>query len=111
MENLAVLWTTADRETVMHTVLPYTKEARQNGGFGAVKLVVWGPSARVLAEYDDLAMRVRELMDDGVEVVASRSCADSYGAAAALEDLGIEVVDAGGPLTGMIKDGWKVLAL
>lgn len=109
--GLALLWTTADRETVLNMVLPYAKDAKQNGGFGSVRLIAWGPSVRVLARYGDLASRVKELMEEGVALVADRNCAEDYGAVEPLEALGVDVVNAGILLSGMVRDGWKVLAL
>jgi len=110
--GLAVLWTTAEREAVLHMVLPYTKDAKLNGGFAVVRLLAWGPSVRVMSRYGDLGTRMKGLMTDGVVVMADQTCAEEYGAVEALETLGVEVVNAGALLSGMMKDGeWKVLAL
>ena len=76
-----------------------------------VRLVVWGASARELAENSKLQGMVKEMMDLGVEVAACKACADRYGVADALESLGIEVLLIGEPFSDMIKSDWKVLAL
>lgn len=45
----------------------------------------------------------------GVEVVACKACADSYGVSEVLEGMGIEVKFMGQPLTEMLKGDWKVI--
>ncbi len=42
----------------------------------------------------------------GVEFVACKACADSYGVSEKLEALGIEVKYMGMPLTDMLKGDW-----
>jgi hypothetical protein len=111
MSGLALLWTTAERETVLNMVLPFAKDAQRDGGFAEVRLVAWGPSVRVMGRYGDLMARVKELMAAGVTVAADRDCAEEYGAVDALEAMGVDVTAAGVWLSGMIRDGWKVLAL
>jgi hypothetical protein len=49
------------------------------------------------------------MMQDGVKVQACVVCADSFGVSERLRGLGIEVKGMGPPLTGMLKEGWKVL--
>ena len=49
------------------------------------------------------------MIADGVKVQACVACADSYGVSQALRDLGLEVKAMGVPLTGMLKDDWKML--
>jgi hypothetical protein len=39
MSGLALLWTTAERETVLNMVLPFAKDAQRDGGFAEVRLV------------------------------------------------------------------------
>jgi hypothetical protein len=45
----------------------------------------------------------------GVELVACKACADSYGGSGKLEELGIEVKYMGVPLTEMLKGDWIVV--
>ena len=107
--RLAVLWTTGDPEVAHRACLMYTHAAHKQKWFDEVVLVVWGPSARLLAADKDVQAKVKSMMQDGVKVQACVACADSYGVAARLKELGIEVKGMGGPLTDMLKQGWKVL--
>jgi hypothetical protein len=109
--RLAVLWTTADLEVTKNMVFMYAKNAKKKGWFDVVRLIVWGPSARELAENTELQALVTEMMGFGVEVAACKACAERYDAVEALEALGIEVLYIGEPFSDMIKSGWKVLTL
>ena len=82
----------------------YSHAASRAGWFDTVHLVVWGPSARLLAADQDLQAKVRSMADDGVVVQACVACADSYGVSDDLRALGIEVLPMGQPLTAFAKD-------
>lgn len=107
--RLAVLWTSGDPEVAQRVCFMYTHAAKTSGWFDHVTLIVWGPSSRLLAGDKDLQAKVKAMLDDGVEVLACSACANSYGVADELRGLGIEVKGMGPPLTGYLKDGWKVL--
>jgi hypothetical protein len=87
----------------------YTHAAVKNKWFDEVRLVVWGPSARLLAGDKDLQAKVKAMMKDGVVVQACVVCADSYGVSDTLRSLGIEVKAMGKPLTDILKSDYKVL--
>jgi hypothetical protein len=87
----------------------YTHAAQKNEWFDPVKLIVWGPSARLLAGDRELQSKVQALIADGVQVQACVVCADSYGVTDPLRALGIEVIPMGEPLTDLLKDGWRIL--
>jgi len=107
--RLAVVWTSADPDVAHRVCLMYTHAARKAKWFDEVRLIVWGPSARLLAGDKDLQAKVKTMMADGVIVQACIVCADSYGVTGTLRDLGIEVKAMGQPLTQMLKDGCKTL--
>jgi hypothetical protein len=107
--QLAVLWTSADPDVAHRVCLMYTHAAQKNEWFDPVKLIVWGPSARLLAGDRELQSKVQALIADGVQVQACVVCADSYGVTDPLRALGIEVIPMGEPLTDLLKDGWRIL--
>ncbi|GAB4133737.1 DsrE family protein [Thermopirellula anaerolimosa] len=107
--RLAVLWSSGDPDVAHRVCLMYTHAAATNHWFGEVRLIVWGPSARLLAGDKDLQAKVQAMMKDGVEVQACIVCADSYGVADTLRGLGIEVKPMGRPLTDMLQGGYHVL--
>ena len=87
----------------------YTHNAKRQGWFENVTLIVWGPSAELLSRDAALQAYVGEMLDDGVVIEACRSCADSYGVSDALSSLGIDVKYMGVPLTTLLKDGSSIL--
>jgi hypothetical protein len=104
-----VLWTSGDPEVAHRACLMYAHAAKKQKWFDEVVLIVWGPSARLLAADKDIQAKVKAMMQDGVKVQACVACADSYGISDRLKELGIEVKGMGAPLSDMLKQGWKVL--
>ena len=76
---------------------------------GEVRLIVWGPSARLLAGDKDLQAKIKAMIKDGVVVQACIACADSYGVTETLRGLGIEVKAMGKPLTDILQSDYKTL--
>jgi len=107
--RLAVLWTSGDPEVAHGVCLMYAHAAKKRGWFNEVLLIVWGPSARLLAADKDVQAKVKEMAADGVELQACKACSDSYGVSGRLAELGVEVKSMGEPLTQILKDGWHVL--
>ena len=107
--RLAVLWTSGDPEVAHKACLMYTHAAKQRGWFNDVLLVVWGPSARLLAADKDVQAKVRAMAADGVRLQACKACSDSYGVSDNLTELGVDVKYMGEPLTKLLKNGWRVL--
>jgi len=107
--RLAVLWTSGDPEVAYRVCFMYTHNAKKQGWFDEVLLVVWGPSSRLLAADKDLQAAVKAMMGDGVQVQACVACANSYGVSDRLRGLGIDVKGMGPPLTEMLKSDWKIL--
>ncbi len=108
-DRLAVVWTSGDPEVAHKVCLMYTHAAKTQRWFREVRLVVWGPSSRLLAADKKLQAKVKAMIADGVKVQACVVCADSYGVTDQLRSLGIEVKGMGLPLTKMLTSGWKVL--
>jgi hypothetical protein len=109
--GLVVLWISGDREAAMHMALMYAKNSRLKGWWDQVRLVVWGPSAKLLSEDAELQAEVAACMAAGVEVEACKACADRYGVGPQLEGLDIDVLYMGEPMTRYLKGGWKVLSV
>ena len=107
--RVVVVWSSGDAEVAHRVCLMYTNAAKTAGWFDEVKLVVWGPSARLLAGDKDLQAKIKKMMSDGIVVEACVVCADSYGVSERIRQMGIEVKPMGKPLSDMLKDNWKVL--
>lgn len=107
--QLCVVWSSGDPGVAKNVCFMYTHNAKKRGWFGVVHLVVWGPSAKLLAENKELQNEVTEMLKSGVVVEACVACANNYGVTDALKSLGIDVKPMGLPLTDRLKGSWKVL--
>ncbi|MFC1476969.1 DsrE family protein [candidate division KSB1 bacterium] len=108
--KLAVLWTSGDRDVALKMVFMYTFNAKKNGWWDEIQFIVWGPSSKLLSEDRELQDYIKRMKDEGIELLACKACADSYGVSDNLTGLGIEVKYMGVPLTDLIKSGeWKTV--
>ena len=107
--KVAVVWTSGDSEVAHKVCFMYTHNAKKAKWFDEVVLIIWGPSSRILAGDKKLQSAVKEMMRDGVAVQACVVCADMYGVAGQLREMGIEVKGMGQPLSDMLKSDYKVL--
>jgi hypothetical protein len=107
--KLAVLWTSGDPEVAEKVCFMYTLNAKKQGWFDEVVLIVWGPSAKLLTENKMLQDYVKRMQEAGVRIEACIACARMYGVDETLKSYGIDVKGMGVPLTGYLKSGWRVL--
>ena len=107
--QLCVVWSSGDPGVAKNVCFMYTHAAKRNGWFGNVHLVVWGPSAKLLAENEELQANINAMQKSGVVVEACVACANNYGVADELRALDIDVKPMGVPLSDRLKGPWKVL--
>jgi hypothetical protein len=109
--KLAVLWTSQDKEVAQKMVFMYAKNSKLRDWWGQVRLIIWGPSAKLLAADGELQEELEELKLAGVALQACKACADQYGVSERLAELGVEVIFMGLPLTNYLKGDWVVLSV
>ena len=107
--KLLVIWSSADRDVALQCALMYAHNARKQGWWEEVRLLVWGPSATLLAHDLELQHKIKAMQEDGVYVAACKACSDALGASEALQELGVDVFYVGTALTEMLKSGWVSL--
>jgi hypothetical protein len=107
--QLCVVWSSGDPGVAKNVCFMYTLNAKKRGWIDVVHLVVWGPSAKLLTENEDLQDEVKAMQKAGVVVEACVTCANNYGVADALRSLDIDVKPMGVPLSDRLKGSWKVL--
>lgn len=107
--RLAVIWSSSDPEVAHRVCFMYTDNAKKQKWFDEVTLIVWGPSARLLAGDKDLQAKIKQMLDDGIKIQACLACTDSYGVTEQLRKMGIEVKYMGKPLTDLIQQNWHIL--
>lgn len=108
-DKLVVLWTSDDPMVAERVALMYTHAAKTAGWFSEVTLIVWGPSAKLIAENIKLQEKLRAMQKDGVVIEACVACANAYGVVEDLKRLGYDVKGMGKPLTDYLKSGAKVV--
>ncbi|MBI9057474.1 MAG: DsrE family protein [Labilibaculum sp.] len=108
-QNLAVIWTSGDRDVALKMVFMYTNYSSKMKWWDKINLVVWGPSAKLLSEDKELQDYVAKMQKSGVTIFACKACADSYGVSTKLESLGIDVKYMGKPLTEYLQKDYKVI--
>ena len=108
-DTLVVLWSSGDPAVAEKVCLMYTHASYKYEWFKKVILIVWGPSAKLLANNPHLQEKVKAMISDGIHVEACVVCADSYGVSEKLRDVGIKVLGAGKPLTNYLKSDYSML--
>lgn len=107
--KLTLVWTSGDPAVAHKMVFLYALHARKQGWFKEVRLIVWGPSAKLLAEDEGIQQAIQKVAKAGVILEACRACADSYGVSTKLAALGCDMRYMGAPLSDRLKTGWRVM--
>jgi len=109
--KLVVLWTSGDPEVAENMAFMYTLNAKKQGWFDEVVLIIWGPSAKLASENTMIQDHIKKMQEAGVKTEACMYCAKMYGVDKKLADLGVDVKGMGIPLSDYLKQGWKTLSL
>lgn len=108
-EKLVVVWSSDDPMVANRVALMYGHAAQKNNWFSDVTLVIWGPSAQLIASDTTLQKKIQQMQADGIKIQACVACATAYGATEKLKALHYEVLPMGEPLTSYLKQGYQVL--
>ena len=108
-DSLVVIWSSGDREVALKMAFMYAFNAKSKGWWKDVRLIVWGPSTKLLSEDGELQEYMRRMKDAGVVLEACKTCSDQYGVSEQLEELAIAVYHIGETLTTYLKDGRRVI--
>lgn len=110
MKNrLLIVWSSQDVEVAKKLVLLYSSVILPRNYWDEAILMIWGPSAKLLNDNQDLKDKVKEIAKTGVKLQACVVCTDDYGVSKDLESLGIELIHTGEVLTNALQDDWKVI--
>jgi hypothetical protein len=109
MGKLHLLWTTGEKEVAMKVIFPYLINAKANGWWDEINLIIWGPSAKLTSKDEDIQSQLQDVMDSGITVEACQACTDAYGVTAKLISLEITVRYMGGPFTEYLNSSDKVI--
>ncbi len=109
MRKLLIVWSTEEVEVAKKMVLLYGSVILPRGYWDAAHLMVWGPSARVLAENSELQQMLKSVQESGVETSVCVVCSDDYGVSDTLAALGVAPIHTGELLTEALQNDWKVI--
>jgi len=105
-DTLLVVWSSGDVEVAEKVCFMYTYNAKKWGWFDEVIFVVWGPSAKLLAENSSLQTYIEKMKKEGIILEACVACARMYEVDDDLKELGIDVKGMGTVLTKYLKAGY-----
>ena len=109
VDNLVIVWTSDDPYVAERMVLMYAHAAKTSGWFDEVTIIIWGPSAKMVAENIKIREKLEHMQKDGVEIRACIVCANMYEVTEELKALDFDVQGMGRPLTEYLKSGAHVL--
>ena len=104
MDTINILWTTESADTALLFINEYADGAISYGWWNKVRIILWGGSVRLVQSNSFVQVNIMRLVHKGIEVVASKKCADAVGATELLESLEVEVKYMGKELTEILKD-------
>jgi len=110
-DELLVMWTTGEIDTAKSMVFMYTLNAKLQGWWEDVTLLMWGAADRLILEDEELQATLKKMQDAGVKTVACRACAEKMEVAEQLKELGIKVFYTGQFLTDWLKSGKKMITV
>jgi hypothetical protein len=108
-DTLCILWTSDDPDVALKMVFMYAYNAKKYEWWEGVELIIWGPSAKLTSENEQIQKEIKKMMEQGVQVKACKACADSYGVSKDLKELGVDVKYMGKPFTQTLKSNQKVI--
>ena len=91
MKKLHVLWTTGEKDVAIRMIFVYILNAKSMGWWEEIHLIIWGPSAKLLAGDEQIQRELDFLQQSGVEVEACQGCTEAYGITEQIRSLGIIV--------------------
>lgn len=106
---LHVLWTTGEKDVAIRMVFQYLMNAKANGWWDEINLIIWGPSAKLAAEDKEIQSEIQMCLDSGMTVQACLACTDSYGVTKQIMRLGINVRLMGESFTEYLQGDERVV--
>lgn len=109
--KLYILWTTDNLITSEKMVLMYAQNGILRQWWDEINVVIWGASAKLVAETPIIQEKVKMAIHTGVKFLACKGCTDQLNVSDELTALGIEVVYWGGGLSEVLQNGEKLITI
>jgi hypothetical protein len=107
--KLFIVLASGDRDVALEVGLFYPLTVAKEKWMEEVKVILFGPSEKLVAQDKKVQKRIKRLQKAGIEILACKYCADRMGVSEILEGLGIKVVYVSSMMAQMLKDGWASL--
>ncbi len=107
--KLLIVWTSSDIEVAKKMVLLYGSVILPRGYWDEATIMIWGPSAKLLAQSEELQEQVKVVQETGVKFNCCVVCSDDYGVSDKLASLGVEMIHTGEMLTEALQTDWKTI--
>jgi len=101
--KLLIVWSSGEREVATKLILLYGSVMLERQYWDEATIMLWGPSAKLLANDAELQEKVKTLQKTGVKFNACVVCSDDYGVSKELEALDIELIHTGEMLTEALQ--------
>ena len=108
--KVLVILSSGDRDVALEVGLVYPLNAAKNKWMDEVKVIIFGPSERIVAHDMEIQEKIKELQKYGVEIMACKWCSDRMNITGLLEDIGIKAVYVGTVISQLLKDNWAPLS-
>lgn len=109
MSSKLVIIVSQAEENAIWTGLFTAIKCTKNSYMDDIRLVLWGPSEKVIADNKELQNMVQEYLALEKPVWACKTCSDRYGVTEAMEALGCKVDYMGLLVTSWLKEGFVPL--
>jgi hypothetical protein len=108
-DKLLIVWSSGEKEVALKLILLYGSVMLERKYWDEATIMLWGPSAKLLAQDTELQEKVKIVQKTGVVFNACVVCTDEYGVSESLQEMGIELIHTGELLTQSLKNGTKVI--
>ncbi len=109
--KLNILWTNADILTSEKMVMMYASNSMKKGWWEEVTVIIWGATAKLVAENAMIQEKIKKAQHLGVKFTACKACADQLGVTDTLTALGVEVIYWGQGLTQILKNNERLITI
>ncbi|WP_373035746.1 DsrE family protein [Sulfurimonas sp.] len=111
MKNeLLIVWSSGEKEVAKKLILLYGSVMLPRSYWDEATIMVWGPSAKLLAEDEEIQEQMKTVQKTGVSFNACVVCTDDYGVSEKLRELGVKLIHTGELLTEALQsDDVKVI--
>jgi len=102
-DKLLIVWSSSEKEVAKQLVLLYGSVMLERNYWSEATIMLWGPSAKLLAEDAELQEQVLRVQKSGVNFNVCVVCSDEYGVTQKLQELNIAPIHTGEMLTQALK--------